>query len=258
MIGEQHDVFHADPLNRLAATLNQDRFFQTDDALPPAGHWLFFLPIVRLDASGADGHAQQGMIDLPRRMWAGGRLQFLAPLRVGAAGRKTSQVVATNEKQGKSGRLVFVTLRHEIHTPDGLALVEEQDLVYREAGAHTPPAEKPAPAEAQFSHTVYPDPVLLFRYSALTFNSHRIHYDVDYCRTVEGYPGLVVHGPLIATLLLDQLAEHALLDFSFRAVSPLFSGQPFSVHSRFDDGRALVWALNAAGGLAMQGEATLA
>src|SRR5262249_48879168 len=143
--------------------------------------------------------------ELPRRMWAGGRLEFHHPLRIGDAATRISTITAITQKEGRSGPLVFVTVRHEISTVAGLSLVEEQDLVYRGEGSSTPAA---APTDAVWSRTIYPDDVLLFRYSALTFNGHRIHYDRRYCLEAEGYPGLVVHGPLIATLLLDLLRRN--------------------------------------------------
>lgn len=261
---ESADVITASPAQRMAATLNRSDVFVEGTALPPAWHWLYFLPVVRLDHSGADGHAQRGgflpPVTLPRRMWAGGRIVFHRPLRVGERALRKSTVADVTTKQGKSGALVFVLVRHEIIGDDGLALLEEQDIVYRELSAGQP-APQPAPAEAQFSREITPDPVLLFRYSALTFNSHRIHYDRTYCIDVEGYPGLVVHGPLTATLLLDALIERApertVTAFSFRAVAPLYDTQPFRVEGRIDGDSAQVWALNAQGELAMTGSATV-
>ncbi len=264
---EMVDVITASPAQRMAATLNRADVFTEGTPLPPAWHWLYFLPVVRMDHTGADGHAQRGgflpPVALPRRMWAGGRLSFHRPLRVGERALKKSTVADVTTKQGKSGRLVFVLVRHEIIGDDGLALLEEQDIVYRElssaqAGQPTPQA---APAEAQFSREIAPDPVLLFRYSALTFNSHRIHYDRTYCTDVEGYPGLVVHGPLTATLLLDVLHANApdrrVTAFSFRAVAPLYDTAPFRVEGRIDGSEAKLWALDGDGNLAMTGSATI-
>jgi 3-methylfumaryl-CoA hydratase len=238
--------------------------FVDGSPLPPAWHWLYFLPIVRIDHTGEDGHAKRGgflpPVTLPRRMWAGGRISFHRPLHIGERALKKSIIGDVTVKQGKSGELVFVQVRHEIIGENGLALLEEQDIVYRGAssGQSTPQS---APAEAQFSRAITPDPVLLFRYSALTFNSHRIHYDRTYCTEVEGYPGLVVHGPLTATLLLDLVREHApdraVKSFEFRAVSPLYDIHPFRVEGRIDGDAAQVWALNHEGALAMQGSATL-
>ncbi len=204
-------------------------------------------------------------VDLPRRMWAGGRLAFHRPLHIGEKALKKSTIADVTTKQGKSGSLVFVLVRHEIIGEQGLALLEEQDIVFREA----PPVQtgqavslsQPAPAEAQFSHEITPDVVLLFRYSALTFNSHRIYYDRDYCHDVEGYPGLVVHGQLTASFMLELLHDHApnqtLKSFSFRAVTALYDHQPFQIAGRIDGEAVQLWALNAAGNLAMTANATL-
>ncbi len=263
---ETADIISASPAARLAATLNQPTPFPQGAPLPPAWHWLYFLPVVPLTETDTDGHPRRGgflpPVALPRRMWAGGRLVFHQPLHIGERALRKSTVADVSLKHGKSGSLVFVLIRHEIIGENGLALLEEQDLVFREAptGQAAPPAQ-PAPAEALWSQTVTPDPVLLFRYSALTFNSHRIHYDVDYCRNVEGYPGLVVHGPLTATLLLEALRIHAperaVKNFSFRAVSALYDDQPFRVEGRIDGDTAQLWALNPAGSLAMQASATV-
>ncbi len=262
---EALDMLSASPAQRLAATLNKGESFSEGVALPPAWHWLYFLPSVRLDDTGEDGHAKRGgflpPVTLPRRMWAGGRVVLQHPLHIGERALKKSTIAEITQKQGKSGELVFVRVQHEIVGDNGLALVEEQDSVYRGA-ASTAAAPQPAPAEAQWSCELTPDPVLLFRYSALTFNSHRIHYDRDYCREVEGYPGLVVHGPLTATLLLESLREQAperiVKSFAFRAVSPLYDTQPFRVEGRLDGETAQLWALNPDGGLAMTASATLA
>jgi 3-methylfumaryl-CoA hydratase len=237
--------------------------------LPPLWHWLYFLPSERQSEIGADGHPKRGgflpPVALPRRMWAGGRLQFLAPLHIGDAVRRTSRIADISSKQGRSGPLVFVRVRHEIACGDTLALTEEHDIVYREAPQAGAVAEAPpqAPTGEQFGRSITPDPVLLFRYSALTFNGHRIHYDRSYVTEVEGYPGLIVHGPLIATLLVDLLRrerpEARLSSFAFRAMGPLFDTAPFSVCGRFDDAKhATLWARGPQGQLAMQASATLA
>lgn len=266
---ETADVLSASPATRLAATLNQPTPFPQGAPLPPAWHWLYFLPVVPLSETDADGHAKRGgflpPVPLPRRMWAGGRLVFHQPLHIGERTLRKSTIADVSLKQGKSGSLVFVLIRHEIIGENGLALLEEQDIVFREApgaqAGQTAPPPQPAPAEAQWAQTITPDPVLLFRYSALTFNSHRIHYDVDYCRNVEGYPGLVVHGPLTATLLLETLRTHApergVRNFSFRAVSALYDDQPFRVEGRIDGDTAQLWALNPAGSRAMQATAAV-
>ena len=257
------------PANALSATLDRkDPPFVDGSALPPLWHWLHFLPIHALAESGPDGHAARGgflpPVPLPRRMWAGSRLTFLKPLRVGARIDRISSVTKVDGKDGRSGPLVFVTVRHVMSDTTGPAIEEEHDIVYRampQSGSTLPEAP-PAPAHPEWDHPVNPDAVLLFRYSALTFNSHRIHYDRSYVTEVEGYPGLIVHGPLIATLLLDGLARvhpaKTVRDFSFRAVSPIFDITPFSVCGRLseDGSAASLWARHQSGALAMQASAT--
>lgn len=261
------DLLAAAPLRGLAATLDRDG--SADDVLPPLSHWLFFLPRDRQYEIGPDGHPRRGgflpPVPLPRRMWAGGRIDFLAPLQVGQRVTRISAIGDISTKSGRSGALVFVKVRHEIGCNGAVALVEQQDIVYRGAPAPGTPAlaTPPARCDEQFSRTISPDPVLLFRYSALTFNGHRIHYDRDYACKVEGYPGLVVHGPLIATLLVDLLRRHLpqarLVSFTFRAASPLFDTAPFDLCGRLEaDGNSVaLWARNAQGQLAMDAVATL-
>jgi len=237
------------------------------DPLPPLWHWLYFLPIHKQSELATDGHAARGgflpPIELPHRMWAGGRFEFHRPLHVGETYRRLSRIADVQQKEGRSGELVFVVIRHEIGDAKGAALVEEQDLVYhgrfKAHGAGI--AAQPAPGDAAWERTIHPDDVLLFRYSALTFNGHRIHYDRRYATEVEGYPGLVVHGPLIATLLLDLLRRNApgasVTRFAFRAVSPLFDTGRFGVCGKPEaDGKTFaLWAKNADGGLAMSATA---
>jgi len=259
------------PVAALAATLDRrDPPPEDGDVLPPLWHWLYFLPCYRTSEAGPDGHVRRGAflppIPLPRRMWAGGRLTFHAPLHVGEAIVRESQIVDITQKAGRSGPLAFVVVRHTISGEGGVAIVEEQDIVYRDeakAGERAS-AAAPAPVDAAWSHEIHPDPVLLFRYSALTFNSHRIHYDRRHVTDVEGYPGLVVHGPLIATLLVDLLRRampHATLRaFSFRATSPLFDSEPFFVRGQpaHDQASVRLWAASPHGALAMDATATLA
>ena len=214
-------------LQGLAATLD----VPVPDTMPPLWHWMLFQDWVPAPAIGPDGHPRRGgflppVHDLPRRMWAGGRLVFHAPLRPGDPVRRTSTILDVTEKSGGSGRLVFVTVEHRIEGPEGLAIEEQQDIVYRGAeGAAVKPA-LPAHAAPPGAHqaSVLPDPVLLFRYSALTGNGHRIHYDLDYVRDVEGYPGLIVHGPLQATWLAGLLAGRDVRRFTFRGRRPAFHG----------------------------------
>ncbi|WP_373987295.1 MaoC family dehydratase N-terminal domain-containing protein [Duganella sp. BuS-21] len=258
------------PLGGLAATLGAEVGMADGDAVPPLWHWLYFLPRAPQSEIGADGHPQRGgflpPVPLPRRMWAGGRISFLEPLHVGQRVVRTSTVTDVNAKQGRSGALVFVTVQHKVACGRAVLLEEEQDLVYREAavlGAPAPAAPM-ARRDEQFARSVTPDPVLLFRYSALTFNGHRIHYDRDYAREVEAYPGLVVHGPLIATLLIDllrrQLPGAQLAAFSFKAISALFDHAPFELCGRLetDSKTVTLWARNADGQLAMDAVARLA
>jgi 3-methylfumaryl-CoA hydratase len=231
------DVVTAAPVRMLRATLDlpPDESTQT---LPPLWHWLYFLPSARQSELGPDGHPKRGgflpPVPLPRRMWAGGQLEFFDPLRIGDAIERVSTIDDVTVKSGRSGELCFVRVRHEVSSPRGLALREFHDIVYRPhavPGAPAPVGE-PAPAAA-WSERVVPDDVLLFRYSALTFNGHRIHYDRKYVTEVEGYPGLIVHGPLLATLLAGlggrQFAGRKPASFSFRALKPVFDLHPFEV-----------------------------
>ena len=181
--------------------------------MAPLGHWLYFLPEARESDLGPDGHPARGgflpPVALPRRMWAGGRVDFLSPIPLGAEMTRRSTIIDIVDKSGSSGPMTFVVVRHEISLQGRLAVREEQDIVYRGAsGQDAPAAADGASASAErydFRRCVAPGPVELFRYSALTFNGHRIHYDRDYATGAEGYPGLVVHGPLIATMLVDTL-----------------------------------------------------
>jgi 3-methylfumaryl-CoA hydratase len=254
----------------LAATLDRPFTFAPGAALPPLWHWIYFWTAAPQSELGPDGHPERGgflpPVPLPRRMWAGGRLTFNAPLPIDAEAIRTSKVKSVSAKRGASGNLAFVTVAHELAHDGQVCITEEHDIVYRaipQPGSVAPPA-KIAPADPAWSRTITPDPVLLFRYSALTFNGHRIHYDRGYARDVEGYPGLIVHGPLIATLLADLLQRHMpearMTAFSFRAVGSLFDTEPFTVCGRPDpDGRSVhLWAQNPRGELAMQAEATLA
>ena len=199
-------------------------------------------------------------------MWAGSRLEFVQPLRIGEAVTRTSRIAAVSAKEGRNGTLVFVRVRHEIGNAAGLAVVDEHDIVYRDnprPGDAAPPAQA-APETADWTREIRANDVLLFRYSALTFNGHRIHYDRRYVTEVEGYPGLVVHGPLLATLLLDLLRRErpdaTIARFAFRAVKPTFDVTPFAVCGSLGaDGRTVrLWARHADGALAMDATATLA
>ena len=265
------DVISLAPVKGMAATL--DRLGPaTGDALPPLWHWLYFLPTAPSRDLGHDGHATRGgflpPVPLPRRMWAGSRLHLQRPLLIGEHARRDSRITNIVSKKGRSGQLVIVTVLHEVHADTGLVFTEEQDIVFREAPGATEnppaaPAQKSDGPDAQWSRELIADPVLLFRYSALTFNAHRIHYDHPYATREEGYPGLVVHGPLTATLLVETfLQEHPdarIATMNIRAQRPLFHGRRFLLEGRVcADGRqAQLWSLDAHGAVTMQIEATL-
>ncbi|MDM0115823.1 MaoC family dehydratase N-terminal domain-containing protein [Variovorax sp. J22R133] len=265
------DIATATPVQALSATLDRDDAApQPGDAVPPCWHWLYFLPMHRQSEIGADGHPQRGgflpPVPLPRRMWAGSRIEFIRPLAVGSTIRRDSRIADVSGKEGRSGTLIFVRVRHEISDEQGVAIVDEHDIVYRDnpkPGDPVPPVQA-APTGHEWVRTIQPDDVLLFRYSALTFNGHRIHYDRRYVTEVEGYPGLVVHGPLIATLLLDllrrNLPDATVKHFAFKAMKPTFDLAPFQVCGRrSEDGRTVrLWARHTDGALAMEATATLA
>ncbi|SEH13307.1 3-methylfumaryl-CoA hydratase [Sphingopyxis sp. YR583] len=264
----REDTATAAPLAGLAALLDHDVSPWVPGTVPPLGHWLYFLPTARQSAIGEDGHPRRdgtGLlppVPLPRRMWAGSRIEFLAPVAVGAALTRVTTIEAIKPKRGASGNLLFVTLRHDV-TADGIAAIrEEQDIVFREPAPMAPAAPAPvAPAErepADATRSLAADAALLFRYSALTFNAHRIHYDRDYARDVEGYPGLVVHGPLIATLLMDHFLRTAPGTlprwFNFRAEAPLIDGAPFDLCLAREGDAVRSWACDATGRTTMRAE----
>lgn len=260
-IGTEHtdvDTFHDREALRMAATLHRlEQAPQAGQPMPTLWHWACFATIADGRELGADGHPARGgflpPVDLPRRMWAGGELVIERAPRVGERLRRSSRIVDVQAKQGRSGPLVFVTVRHEIHGDvDGLLrLQERQDIVYRGPGVQPAPATAAEAApRADWQYSVRPDTVMLFRYSALTFNGHRIHYDPDHAVQTEGYPGLVVHGPLTATLLAGalerQLGRGALTRFAFKAASPAFVAQELILCGRSEgDGRHSLWAMNA-------------
>jgi len=258
------------PVLALDATLDHpERPVPTGTPLPPLWHWLYFLPLHRQSEIGPDGHARRGgflpPVPLPRRMWAGSQLEFRSPLRVGDTVERTSRIDDVTVKEGRTGTLVFVKVRHEVRCNGSSepAIVEFHDIVYRDAKKPSDPEPPPqaAPAGATWSREIVPDDVLLFRYSALTFNGHRIHYDRRYVTEVEGYPGLIVHGPLIATLLLDlvrrQLPEADVATFRFKAVRPTFDLHPFKVNAARQGDELRLWAQDHEGWLTMDAVATL-
>ncbi len=265
-----HDTIGPSPVAALAATLDHPAAHTAAGTpLPPLWHWLYFLPLHRHSELGADGHAQRGgflpPVSLPRRMWAGSQFEFISPIRIGDAVARTSTIVDVTQKAGRTGPLVFVKVRHELRCNGAAdpALVEFHDIVYRAARqpADVEPPLLAAPAAAAWQHTVVPDDVLLFRYSALTFNGHRIHYDRRYVTEVEAYPGLVVHGPLIATLLMDLLRRHApdaeVLSFKFKAVRPTFDLHLFKLNGQRDGHTVKLWAQDHEGWLTMDAVALL-
>jgi 3-methylfumaryl-CoA hydratase len=250
----------------LHATLDSSEPVPTEGSgLPPGWHWTYFLDTTRSSQLGPDGHPRRGdfmpPVQLPRRMWAGSRLEFLAPLEVGESAKRLSRILAVEEKSGRSGRLCFVTVEHEIRGRSGVAIREQQDIVYRDAAIGGAPAPQPAPNEATWRREWSFDAPRLFRYSALTFNSHRIHYDREYATKEEGYPGLVVHGPLLATLMLELVREHhpnrPLRRFEFRAAAPVFEEQRVEACGKPDGDRIDVWIRGASGSLHQRGSVVL-
>lgn len=266
---ESHDdIATAFPVAALSATLDRkDPPPKAGDAIPLSGHWLYFLETAPNAELGHDGHPKRGgflpPVSLPRRMWAGGRIDFRGPVRIGDTIRRESEILSVEAKSGSSGNLVFVTVRHTVTAAGAVAIVEEHDIVYRDAAAKgaAPPAGKPAPQQAAWRREVETNEAVLFRYSALIFNAHRIHYDIDYCRDVEGYPGLIVHGPLQTTLLLDLCRRHdprPVRTLDYRATHPVFHQEKFSVNGQpAADGKSVeLWTANTAGNYAMRGTAT--
>jgi 3-methylfumaryl-CoA hydratase len=265
---ENRDIAEPGPIRRLAALLDHEAPPWAPGALPPLGHWLYFLPEARQSSLGPDGHPARGgflpPVALPRRMWAGGRIDFLAPVPFGAEMTRRSTIANIADKSGASGAMTFVLVRQEIFVKNGLAIRDELDIVYRagpQPAASAPsPSSPPLTQDCDFRRAVAPGPVDLFRYSALTFNSHRIHYDRDYATRVEGYPGLVVHGPLIATLLADHVLRWKpaapISRLAYRARSPLFDGAPFDLCAKASLGGACLWAQAPGGSVAMEGRAS--
>ncbi|MCO5066312.1 MAG: MaoC family dehydratase N-terminal domain-containing protein [Rhizobiaceae bacterium] len=260
------DIITPGLVERFRATFGNG-LADTGAAAPLGVHWCLSQPAAMPDMLGPDGHPARGgflpPVPLPRRMWAGGSIKFHAPLPVGGLVTRESRIADVTEKSGRSGSLVFLTVAHEVSTDAGLAISERQDIVYRDVvpGASTPYSAGSAPASspADLTETVEATTTLLFRYSAITFNGHRIHYDRDYARDVEGYPGLVVHGPLQATLLLN-LASRAAggrlpASFSYRGVSPLFDGASFTINAVRESNGFDLWCGDQHGLITMDGRA---
>jgi 3-methylfumaryl-CoA hydratase len=257
------DVAAPGPLAGLASLLDHVAAPWTTNELPPLAHWLYFVPRERQSLLDGDGHPKRGdflpPVELPRRMWVGSRVELKARIEIGAALRRRSTLMNVAAKTGRTGPMVFVKVKHEVTSDDTPAVIEEQDIVFRSAAI---PGDIAAAAPGRrmtcaphATRSLIPDPVLLFRFSALTFNAHRIHYDRDYARHAEGYPGLVVHGPLIATLLMDHFLRcfpaSAVREFTFRAERPLFDSSPMELCVAQNDSGAELWANDSTGAVAM-------
>lgn len=251
------------PARALAATLNRsgDLPTGTGAALPGVFNWLYFLTFAPMSEIGPDGHPNRGgflpPVELPRRMWAGSRCRFLAPIRVGDEAEKVSTIQKIETKAGKAGAMVFVTVRHEIRVGAETAIEEDQDIVYMGIPESFRLPEPIAPGPCDWRETVAVDPVMLFRFSAVTFNGHRIHYDRSYAMEVEKYPGLVVHGPLQAVLLFDAACRRepgrTPARFDFRGVRPLFDFETATVNGRArDDGATELFTATGDGAVCMQ------
>lgn len=263
----QEDIAAPFPPRALIATLDaRDPAPAKGDPLPPLWHWLYFLEAAPASRIGPDGHPLRGdflpPVTLPRRMWAGSRLHFEGDIRLGDEIRRESQIVSVEPKTGSTGQMVFVGVRHRIFARGEPVIVEEQDIVYRQAPlpGEKPPAPRPAPTDAAWQREIKADPVLLFRFSALMFIGHRIHYDQPYATQEEAYPGLVVHGPLMGLLQMELARRSSpgkrVKAFEFRAISPVFDITPFSVNGRPEGNTAITWVMRKDGGLAQQGKVT--
>jgi 3-methylfumaryl-CoA hydratase len=266
-----HDEITAFPLTALAASLGrEDARATVRTTVPPLWHWLYFLPTYPPEEMRHDGHAKGGEftppISLPRRVWAGSKFTWNVdnPLRVGDKATRISRIGSITPKQGSSGKLVFLKLIHEFHNESGLCLTNEHQSVYREAPKADRPASAPEVAETQsdWHRVLTPDPVLLFRYSALTFNSHRIHYDAPYAVNEEKYPGLLVQGPLTSTLLADLLRRFApqslVRSFELKAVRSSYVNNPLHLRGSIDGGRVRLWAADDDGYVTMTASAEIA
>ena len=261
---EHRDVVTASPLERMSAWLDrEDPEPKAGDAIPPGAHLLYFLSKTRQSALGAAGGNPRDDLEPPiplqRKVWAGCRMAFHQPIRVGEPIRRVGEVKALTTKVGRSGPLVFTTMRDEIFGPKGLAMAEEMDIIFREdpKGVEAPPPARARPAQPAWRRTVKADPPLLFRFSALTYNSHRIHYDYVYTTQVEKYPGLLVTGPLQALLLLDlarrNTASRPIAEFACRALRPIYEGTLISVEGApaSDGAAAVLWTADDSGALGM-------
>jgi 3-methylfumaryl-CoA hydratase len=236
----QYDSMAVEVLQRFAALNDQDPAkIVSGDPLPPCSHWFYFNPLDGQSELAGDGHPHKGAflppIDLPRRMWAGGNVRIRRGLRAGQPATRNSTITAIQPKSGKAGELCFVTVLHRIESVGHVCIEEEQHIVYREAHdpAHPPRRQVAYDGVKDWCDTWTPDPVQLFRFSALTYNGHRIHYDAPYCREVEGYPDLVVHGPLLVHKILGSFASHhperCILEIDYRALGPVYNGETVTI-----------------------------
>lgn len=260
----ERDIIASSQAMAMAATLDLDPdTFHEGVALPEFWHWIYFRHPVRRSRLGEDGHELRGdflpPVELPRRMWAGGRLQFHKPIMIGEDIERTSEILSVEQKHGRSGSLVLVTVKHTLSSVGGLCVDEEQDLVYCEIPQPSqPPRPQPAlPTDVGWKDSFMPDAVALFRYSALMFNAHRIHFDHPFTTEVEGYRGLVVHGPLTATLLLEAAKRHSqrqLTAYRYRGVAPLFNDELVTLAGKDLSGanQTELWAAGPAGTIATQ------
>ncbi len=262
------DYLDAGRARRMQVTLDRPASVSNGDELPPFWHYLYFHAEVPASSLKEDGHEKLGRflppVALPRRMWAGGTVTINRPLVIGETCTKTSTIRDVVSKSGRSGPLCFVTVDHDFEVDGEHRMTERQKIVYREmpAAGSPPTRQTPAPDGSSATFMVKPDPVLLFRYSALIFYGHRIHYDVDYARDVEGYPGLVVHGPLLAALAgelgRNQHPQKQPKMLEIRAVSPLFAPEPFHVETRDEADVTRTWVRGPDGALAMTVDVTFA
>tara|TARA_B100000579_G_scaffold73847_1_gene56759 strand:- start:6 stop:842 length:837 start_codon:yes stop_codon:yes gene_type:complete len=261
---EAEDTIRLQPANFMEATLNRPPKLKEGDNLPPLWHWVYFLEAKPESDLGRDAHPKKGdflpPIHLPRRMWAGGRFTFYNDLVIGEKAKKITTIKKIVEKEGSAGPLCFITLEHKIYSKDEISIIEEQDLVYLQdqQGSKSLPLAQNNVEKADFSQEIHPSAILLFRYSALTFNGHRIHYDLDYAKNVEGYDGLVFHGPLTATLLLDlalKERKQPIKKYSFRGIAPLSNLDYFWIEGKSEDNAAILWARRKDGVVAMKAKA---
>ena len=261
---EAEDTIRLQPANFMEATLNRPPKLKEGDNLPPLWHWIYFLEAKPESDLGRDAHPKKGdflpPIQLPRRMWAGGRFTFYNDLVIGEKAKKITTIKKIVEKEGSAGPLCFITLEHKIYSKDEISIIEEQDLVYLQdqQGSKSLPLAQNNVEKADFSQEIHPSAILLFRYSALTFNGHRIHYDLDYAKNVEGYDGLVFHGPLTATLLLDlalKERKQPIKKYSFTGTAPLSNLDCFWIEGKSEDNTAILWARRKDGVVAMKAKA---